>query len=70
MDLRLAGQFSMSLGTIVERRVEDAQWVGNFSDPLSDTTHYTFAHLRQTTVSFTARASFTATPTLSQHSAH
>jgi hypothetical protein len=55
----------MSLGANVERRTEDAQWVENFGDLLSDTTHFTFARLRQTTVGVTARADFAATPTLS-----
>jgi hypothetical protein len=65
VDLRIASRFSMSIGSNVERRTEDAQWVANYGAILSDTTHYTFARLRQTTVGVTARASFAATPTLS-----
>jgi hypothetical protein len=65
VDLRVASRFSMSIGSNVERRTDDAQWVGNYGAVLSDSTHYTFARLRQTTVGVTARASFAATPTLS-----
>jgi len=32
---------------------------------LSDTTHFTFAHLNQTTLSMTGRVNWTASPTLS-----
>ncbi|HVE77522.1 MAG TPA: DUF5916 domain-containing protein [Gemmatimonadaceae bacterium] len=65
VDLRVASRFSMSLGPEVEQRVDDAQWVANYGALGDDTTHYTFARLRQTTVSATARVSFTATPALS-----
>jgi hypothetical protein len=64
-ELRVASRFSASLGATVERRVDDQQWIGNFGDPASDTTHFTFARLEQTTVGLTGRASWTATPTLS-----
>mgnify|MGYP003298008656 CR=1 FL=1 len=39
--------------------------VGNFGALLSDTTHYTFARLDQTTTSINTRLNFTATPNLS-----
>jgi hypothetical protein len=64
-ELRVASRFSTSLGATVERRVDDQQWIGNFGVPTSDTTHFTFARLEQTTVGLTGRASWTATPTLS-----
>ena len=64
-DVRLASRFSMSLGASASHRVDDQQWIANYGALLSDTTHYTFARLRQSTVSLTSRASWTATPTLS-----
>jgi hypothetical protein len=64
-ELRLASQYSMSLATSVERRRDDQQWIGNYGAFLSDTTHYTFARLQQTTIGVTARANWTATPSLS-----
>jgi hypothetical protein len=45
--------------------VNDAQWYANYGDVGSDTTHYTFAHMDQHTLSVTTRLNFTATPTLS-----
>jgi uncharacterized protein DUF5916 len=65
VDVRLANRFSMSLGASASHRIDDQQWIANDGDPLSDTTHYTFARLLQSTVSLTSRASWTATPTLS-----
>lgn len=65
LDLRAGPRFSMSIGANATERTDQQQWVGNYGALLSDTTHYTFARLRQTTVSLTARASWTATPTLS-----
>ena len=65
VDVRIASRFSLSAGPQIESRVDDQQWIGNFGDPLSDTTHYTFARLDQTTVGMVARANYTATPNLS-----
>ena len=64
-DLRLASQYSMSLAASLEKRTDDQQWIGNYGAFLSDTTHYTFARLDQTTIGITARANWTATPHLS-----
>jgi hypothetical protein len=64
-DLRIATRFSMTLGLTASRRVDNQQWVRNFGSALADTTHYTFARLRQSTVGVTTRASWTATPDLS-----
>ncbi len=64
-DLRSASRFTMSLGINAEKRVEDQQWAGNYGATLSDTTHFTFARLDQTTFGVTGRANWTATPTLS-----
>src|SRR6185503_16542848 len=48
-----------------DRRYDNQQWVGNFGEVLSDTSHYTFARLSQTTVGLTTRANWTVSPTLS-----
>ena len=64
-DLRLASRYSMSLGTTYERRTDDQQWIGNYGAFRSDTTHFTFARLQQSTIGITARANWTATPRLS-----
>jgi hypothetical protein len=55
----------MSLGPFVSHNIDDAQWKGNFAEPLAGITHYTFAHLDQKTVGVTSRVNVTATPTLS-----
>lgn len=65
IEARLGSAISASLGASASRRVDDQQWIGNYGALLSDTTHFTFARLRQTTVSLTMRAAWTATPTLS-----
>ena len=63
-DLRLSTRFSTTLSVAANEHVDNHQWVANYGHFLSDTTHYTFGRLSQTTVSMTARASFTATPLL------
>ena len=63
-ELRLSTRFSASLSAGASKRADNLQWIGNYGHFLSDTTHYTFARLSQTTFSMTARASFTATPLL------
>lgn len=63
-ELRLSSRFSTSLNAAGSKRVDNQQWIANYGHFLSDTTRYTFARLAQTTVSLTARASFTATPLL------
>ena len=65
LDIRIASRFSLALGPEIESRLDDQQWIANFGDALSDTTHFTFARLDQTTVGMVARANFTATPNLS-----
>lgn len=64
-DLRLASRYSMSIGAAWEGKTDDQQWIRNYGSFLSDTTHYTFARLKQNTVALTARANWTATPNLS-----
>jgi hypothetical protein len=63
-DFRISTRFSTTLSVSGNKRVDNQQWVANYGHFLSDTTHYTFARLAQTTVSMAARASFTATPLL------
>jgi hypothetical protein len=65
VDLRSASRFTMKLGVNAEKRIEDQQWAGNYGAVLSDTTHFTFARLDQSTFGITGRANWTATPTLS-----
>jgi hypothetical protein len=62
---RIGTRTSVSLASGAEHRVLDAQWVGNAGALFSDTTHYTFARLDQYTLSITARANVTLSPTLS-----
>lgn len=62
--LRVASQFSTSLGLSLSWNRDDRQWYGNLTDG-SGTTHYTFAHLEQQTAAVTWRMDFTVTPDLS-----
>lgn len=62
---RVASRFSMEVGPNLEKRIDDVQLIGNFGTLVSDTTHYTFARLDQTTLGVIVRGNFTATPTLS-----
>jgi hypothetical protein len=63
LDFKAAGRFSSSLSLNWTHNVTDNQWFGNFTDTLG--THYTFAHLDQTTTGVTARFNYTFTPNLS-----
>jgi hypothetical protein len=65
VDVRVASQFSATLYGSYDRVANDQQWVANYGALLSDTTHYTFARLDQDILALTARANWTATPTLS-----
>ena len=64
-DARVASRFSTSLFASYDRVTNDQQWVGNYGAILQDSTHYTFARLAQNILAVTARANWTATPTLS-----
>ena len=64
-DVRIASRYSMSIAGTWETRTDDQQWIGNYGAFRSDTTHFTFARLAQSTVSMTARVNWTATPNLS-----
>ncbi len=63
--LRMSSRFSASLGVYIEDETTDNQWYSNAGELGTDTIHYTFARLQQTTVSVNTRINFTASPTLS-----
>jgi len=65
VEVRVASRFSTSLAGSYDHVVNDQQWVGNYGALLNDSTHFTFARLAQDILSVTARANWTATPTLS-----
>ncbi len=62
-ELKVASRFNTSLSVSWTRNRDDTQWYGNFA--AGNTTHYTFAHLDQTTVGLTLRLNYTFTPDLS-----
>lgn len=62
-EMRLLPQLQMSLGASWNKNEDDVQWLGNFVS--GSVTHYSFAHLSQTTQSLNTRISYTLTPTLS-----
>lgn len=64
-EFRVASRFSASMMVGYDEVTNDQQWIGNYGALLSDTTHYTFARLHQHIFALTARANWTATPTLS-----
>jgi len=63
VDIRVSSRFHPSLGFNVTHNLNDTQWFGNFTDS-TGTTHYTFAHLDQKTVSLTGRIDYTLNTTL------
>jgi hypothetical protein len=65
VDFRMSSRFSTSLGVSYSRNGDDWQFYGAYGAVGSDTTHYTFARLDQTTMSVNTRLNFTATPNLS-----
>jgi hypothetical protein len=65
VQVRVASQFSASVGVNYDQSVTAAQWFGNYGAAGADTTHYTFARLDQKTLSLTTRLNYTASPTLS-----
>ncbi|HVX42096.1 MAG TPA: DUF5916 domain-containing protein [Gemmatimonadaceae bacterium] len=64
LDYKMLGRFSSALQFNWSHNVDDAQWYGNFRDTLG-ATHYTVAHLDQTTTSATVRLNYTFTPNMS-----
>ena len=65
VDFRMSSRFSTSLGMSYSRNGDDQQFYGAYGAVGSDTTHYTFARLDQTTMGLNTRLNFTATPNLS-----
>jgi hypothetical protein len=63
IDYKVAGRFSSALSFNYTRNVSDNQWYGQYSDSIG--THYTFAHLKQSTRSATIRLNYTFTPSVS-----
>jgi hypothetical protein len=63
LDLRVASRWTGSVGVSLTRNLDNTQWYDNFLDSTA-TTHYTFAHLDQRTISLQGRLNFTASPTL------
>ena len=65
VNLRVSSRFSASMDLNYSRNVDNGQFYGSYGEVGSDTTHYTFARLDQTTVGISARLNVTATPNLS-----
>jgi hypothetical protein len=63
VDFKAVGRFSSALSVNWSHNVTDNQWYGKYTDVAG--THYTFAHLDQTTTSVTARLNYTFTPNVS-----
>lgn len=60
---RATSRFSASIAGHFEHNIDDAQWHSNVTT--TGVTHYTFAHLDQTTLSSNVRVNYTMTPSLS-----
>jgi hypothetical protein len=65
VNVRLSSRFSASMNFNYSRNVDNGQFYESYGDIGSDTTHYTFARLDQTTIGISTRLNFTATPNLS-----
>jgi hypothetical protein len=63
VDYRVSGRFSSALNLNWSHNIDNQQFYGTYNDALG--THYTFAHLDQTTTSATIRLNYTFTPTVS-----
>jgi Domain of unknown function (DUF5916)/Carbohydrate family 9 binding domain-like len=64
IDYKVLGRFSSAFSLNYARNVSDNQWYGNYTDSVH-VSHYTFAHLNQTTTSATIRLNYTFTPNVS-----
>ena len=60
--VRPSGRATFNIGTFLNRRVDDRQWVRKVE---TETPHYLFGRLDQTTVGATLRLDYAFTPTLS-----
>jgi hypothetical protein len=63
LDLKLSTRMQASLGFNYNQTHENTQWFGNFDDAVG-TTHYSFAHLDQRTVSMNLRLNYTIRPNM------
>jgi hypothetical protein len=63
LDFKMAGRFSSAIGVNWDHNVRDNQFFGRFTT--AGVTHYTFAHLDQTTTSMSLRFNYTFSPNLS-----
>jgi hypothetical protein len=64
LDLKVSSRFTTSLSVDYTHNRDDLQYFGTFADA-SGQPHYTFAHLRQETLTLTWRLGYTFTPTTS-----
>ncbi len=64
LDFKLLRRFSSAVSFNWSHNIADNQWYGNYTDSLH-ATHYTFAHLDQTTTSATVRLNYTFSPNVS-----
>ncbi len=62
VNFRFGTRATLGLSAGYNESVDDSQWYGNFTT--AGVTHYSVAHLEQTTVSMSVRANYTATPLL------
>ena len=60
--IRPSGRVTFNIGTFVNRRVDDRQWIRRID---TDAPHYVFGRLDQTTVGTTLRVDYAFTPSLS-----
>ncbi len=63
--IQAMSQLVLSLDVKASRNDDNSQWIGNFTDSASNAAHYAFAHLHQTTLSTSVRATYLATPNVS-----
>lgn len=63
--VQASSQLLFSLDVTASHNIDDSQWIGNFEDSASSATHYTFAHLNQTTLVTALRGTYIVTPELS-----
>lgn len=64
IDYKVMGRLSSAIAFSWSPNVSDNQWYGNYTDSIG-TSHYTFAHLDQTTTSATLRLNYTFSPSVS-----
>jgi hypothetical protein len=65
VNMRVSSRFSASMSVDYSRNADNGQFYESYGDVGSDTTHYTFARLDQTTIGISTRLNITATPNLS-----